>query len=161
MEEIKEEEQAPKEKVQEDITSFQEIKEKHPDVSDDNLFRLVLVCKNCGHKDLLINFLQKLGDDKDWDRIRTPRPYPVPSRPYPNPYNPPKPNNPYNPKKPLNWPNKRYISYKKGNQNQTTQSIYMSVVDSKYKEFFFCPKCGSSLVALSSEYAKNNIVRML
>lgn len=134
--------------VEEELTSFKEVMEKHPNIPQGDLFRMVLVCKNCNHKDLLVKFIKK--KEMDWAR-KHPLEKPYPDYPKPNPWKQPKP---YQPKPYYKWINK----------TQPKDKIMMMALflnHEEYEEFFYCPKCGSSLVALSSEFSKENIAKVL
>lgn len=126
------------EENKEDIVTWKEIQERHKEVPKENLYKLVLVCKNCGHKDLLINFLKK-------DELRYNRPARVWPEDNPN-------------IKP--W---KGVPYKyRSNPGKGMSTKMLHVLDfASVEEYFFCPKCKSSLVALSSEYSKNNLMKVL
>jgi hypothetical protein len=64
MEEIKEEEP--------EVITLKEFAEQHPNIKEEELFKIVLVCKNCGHKDLLQKFTKK-KENNDWEEVRKPR----------------------------------------------------------------------------------------
>jgi len=139
-------------KTEDEIITFEELKNKHPNVSMENLSKMVLICKNCGHKDLLINFLKNI-ENPIFNAID----------PYEKPYREFKPRH-YRTSPPV-----RYWSNSKENNKWVMNSLtmtkasktFLNVMKERFEEYFFCPKCQSSLVALSSEHAKNNIMRVL
>jgi hypothetical protein len=140
-------------KTEDEIITFEELKNKHPNVSMENLSKMVLICKNCGHKDLLINFLKKIenpifsGMTPYNPQRRNPSPYKTPDR-FGSPYF------------------KKYTA-KAGKGmgiaivDEVSKIYTYNVMKEGFEEYFHCPKCKSSLITLSSEYAKNNIVRVL
>ena len=133
MEDIKEEEP--------EVISFKELMERHPDTKAEELFIIVLVCKNCGYKDLLQKFAKKKEDN--WEEIHKPslqpRIYPVRPSPYPYRFKP------------------RYIQSNSG----MMKAISNSNMIMEFEELFYCPKCGSSLVVLCKEFIKNNLAKVL
>lgn len=139
MEENKEEEP--------EIITFKDILERHKDMNDEDLFKLVLVCKNCGHQDLLKNFLKEEDNsitfsDRDAKPFK-PKPYSQPS---------------WEPMK-YRWRDKRIQPMTK---SATKMMMAMATIGNKrYEDMFFCPKCGSSLVCLNPKFVKNNTARVL
>ncbi len=133
-----------------EVITFKEISERHKDIKEEELFKLVLVCKNCGHKDLLGNFIKK--KDKWRDLIKPKEPY------EPKPY---KPNSwkqiPYNPGIKPRWNGGNKITC--SNNKKIMMAMRMDSID--YEDFFFCPKCRSSLIVLCPEFVKNNIIRVM
>ena len=124
-------------KEQEDepeVITFEDIINRHKDMEEEEMHKIVLVCKNCGHQDLLKNFIKKekreiINKTDDWtipDQVPT----------YPKP----------------NLPKTPYYS-----QNDTTCLVMIR----DYEKMFFCPKCGSSLVCLNPKFVKNNTARAL
>jgi len=128
-----------------EIITFKEFFENNKNISFGELCKMVLVCKNCGHKDLLGKFIQEKNPDwKKWGEPILPQEDPLPYKPKPRP-------NPWNPY-PKKYP--RFI-YK-------TKRLNMLWIDSKeYEDMFYCRKCGSSLVVLCDEFVKNNMLRGL
>ena len=131
-----------------EIVTLKELAERHKDIKKEELFKLVLKCVNCGHRDLLGNFVKKKGGGN----LRPLEPYkPKPYKPEPNPYD----NWKSRPPKPLR-PSKWYT------QKAKLKNTMMLMIDhEKYEDFFFCKKCGSSLIILDEEFVKNNITRVL
>ena len=127
-----------------EVITFKEFVERNKNIPFEELCKMVLECKNCGHKDLLKNFIKERKPD--WSVIQ---PAIDPSYPYkPKPYKP----KPWHPN--IN-PWKRY-------RVQNKQKMSSLVIDHKdYEDMFFCPKCGSSLVVLCDEFTKNNLLRGL
>lgn len=152
-----EEEIKKEEKKDDEIITWKELKERHQEVPLENLHKLILICKNCGHKDLLIKFLKK-----DEPRRIMPAPdYPENWKPKPWKGDPPYPS-PYRDPKPKPWKRPYYYT-KTQNKDKivmiTEAGMLFNIAISE--EYFFCPKCGSSIVALSSEFSKNNLVKVL
>jgi len=114
---------------------------RHKDMKEEEMNKIVLICKNCGHQDLLKNFLKK--KQQRWEKIRE-----SPNDRVPAPYHPyPKPD----------WgtPRKPYYG------DPYKRNITCLVMINDYEEMFFCPKCGSSLVCLNPKFVKNNTARTL
>ncbi len=143
-----------KEKVEEEnfeedeVITFKEFIGKHKDIKEEELHKIVLVCKNCGHKDLLKNFLKEMerrkivwgGDDRNIQ--------PTPFKPSPYP-------------KPMRF-EPRWITKPPITASKTTKLMMTTLIaPSNYEDMFFCPKCGSSLVVLCKEFIKNNVARLL
>ena len=135
-----------KEEFEEEVITFREFVEKHKDVNEKELFKLVLKCANCGHKDLLKNFLKEREGRRminPWEDKREPTPsFPKPMR--------------FEPR----W------TTRGGNNNlttsKTTKMLMTTIIShSNYEDMFYCPKCGSSLVVLCREFIKNNVARLL
>lgn len=122
-----------------EVITFKEFFEKNKSIPFEELCKIVLVCKNCQHKDLLKNFIREVK--KGWDIIQPQEP---------SPYKPYKPIKPYPPYKP-------YTKWKSYSKNVMS----LMVGNKDYEDMFFCPKCGSSLVVLCKEFIKNNILRGL
>jgi len=143
------------EKETEDIVTWKEIQERHPAIPKENLHKLVLVCKNCGRKDLLVKFLKKREAPFrraepviDWEKMKLKEPY---KKWYPK-------KNYYSKSKNLGFkPNKTLIA----DETDKLFKFSMNLDFASPEEYFFCPNCGSSLVCLSSEFSKNNLVRIL
>ena len=127
-----------------EVITFKEFVERNKNIPFEELCKMVLECKNCGHKDLLKNFIKERKPD--WSDIQ---PAIDPSYPYkPKPYKP----KPWHPN--IN-PWKRY-------RVQNKQKMSSLVIDHKdYEDLFFCPACKSSLVVLCEEFNKNNLLRSL
>ncbi len=61
-------------KEQEDepeVITFEDIINRHKDMEEEEMHKIVLVCKNCGHQDLLKNFIKKekreiINKTDDW-----------------------------------------------------------------------------------------------
>ncbi len=139
-----------------EVISAKEFLDKHKDMDEKELYKVVLVCGNCKHKDLLKNFLKM--DEPDELPPWTPKPYPNPD--IPNPW---KPRKPY-PKPYYGDPRyKRYTCDNKTSKLNKKQVMNMvtSIPSGEYEELFYCPKCGSSLIHLDSDYIKNNTTRLL
>lgn len=126
-----------------EVITFKEIVERHKDIKIDELKKLVLICKNCGHKDLLGNFIRK---KKKVDRIYLPD-----DTPKPKPYNP----DDWGKPDPFRIPKPPY----RFSAKTTNKKIMAIMVDNEeYKDFFYCPKCGSSLIVMDKEFIKNNFL---
>ncbi len=141
-----------------EVITAKEFLEQHKDMKEEDVYRFVLVCKNCNHKDLLKNFLKKIIKGYDVS-IKDPEPPPWKKyKPEPSPWKP-KPDRPYYGDPP---PLKRYTMK---SQNKKDVMCMVNLVNSlhpaDYEELFFCPKCGSSLVVLCPDYIKNNMTRSL
>ena len=121
-----------------EVITFKEVFERNKNIPFEELCKMVLECKNCGHKDLLKNFIKK--KKPDWDII-SPKPDQVPY--------------PYKPK-PLPNPWKRYRWQK---NKKKLSALWIN--NTEYEDLFYCPKCGSSLVVLCKDFVKNNILRGL
>ncbi len=134
---------------EEEVITFQEFAEKHKDIKEEELHRIVLVCKNCGHKDLLKNFLKERERRKglileDYDI----QPTPFKPTPYPKPMR-------FEPRWTTRGGNNNLTSSK------TTKIMTTLISKGNYEDMFYCPKCGSSLVVLCREFIKNNVARLL
>lgn len=133
-----------------EVITFKEIIERHKDIKKGELYKLVLVCKNCGHKDLLKNFIRK--KEADWSGITdTISPKPWKPEPKPTPWKKPIPD-PY-------WKGDPYKRYECGKTKQNLTCLILD--DEEYEDMFFCPKCKSSLIVLDPDFVKNNILRGL
>ncbi len=143
-------------------------------LSKDKLEKIALVCLNCGHKDLLVNFVKK---NKPYDVVAgfdegsliTPRRKPMKIG------------------DPFKFPPKRFYSGATGTAKplkltggkvvlKTTGQVRkgMSYAGKKisnmvmfgdvwdgYEDYFKCPVCKSALVCLDEEFVKNNLLRGL
>ena len=143
MEENKEQENEP------EVITFEDIVNRHKDMKEKELHKIVLICKNCGHQDLLKNFRKK--EESPWKKVRNDPDddwkLPEPHKPYPKPY--PEPD--WTPKRPY---------YSRGKITCLVK-IQEEEDGIRYEEMFFCPKCGSSLVCLNPKFVKNNTARTL
>ncbi len=128
-----------------EVIIAKEFLEQHKDMKEGEVHKFVLVCKNCGHKDLLKNFLKRKSLTRGVDI--------VPGDFVPTPYKP-------KPSKPNPWDRPYYPKYK-WNCVKDNKKIMMAIImrNEEYEDMFFCPKCGSSLVVLCKEFVKNNIAR--
>ena len=139
-------EKETKEVEEPEVITFKEIVERNKNIKKEELFKLVLVCKNCSHKDLLKNFIRKKEKMMNWDGLKD-EIKPTPWKPKPTPWKP----DPY-------WkgdPYKRYRCSK-----TTKQNLSCLMLDKEeYEDMFFCPKCKSSLVVLDPDFVKNNILK--
>ena len=136
-----EEKEDIEEKSEEEVISFKEFAEKHKDIKEEELHKIVLVCKNCGHKDLLKNFLKEREKriSISGGLLKEPREaVPItPARFKP-----------------------RWIT--RGNPSKTIKMMMVNLISpSNYEDMFYCPKCKSSLVVLCKEFIKNNVARLL
>ncbi len=129
-----------KEQEEPEVITFKEIAERHKDMKYEEMCKLVLVCKNCGHQDLLKNFIK---EKNRWVGKRDPKI--DPDEWEPKPYKPPKPYHPKFPR-PNSWSDK---------------VTCMMINNISYEDMFFCPVCKSSLVCLNPKFSKNNIARTL
>ena len=149
-------------------------------LSKDKLEKIALVCLNCGHKDLLVNFADK---KKSYDVVAGFGEGSLMSPPR-------KPTPPYHPKPmrigdPFKFPPKRFYSgatgtakplkltggkvvlktigqVRKGMSNISNMVVAKLDEDfGNYEEYFKCPKCKSALVCLDDEFVKNNLLRGL
>ncbi len=136
---------------EEEVITFREFVEKHKDVNEKELFKLVLKCANCGHKDLLKNF------KKERERARRINPFsdievepnPIEPSPFPKPIR-------FEPRWTTTGGNNNLTTSK------TTKMLMATLISpSNYEDMFHCPKCGSSLVVLCKEFIKNNVARLL
>lgn len=136
---------------EDEVITFKEFIGKHKDIKEEELHKIVLVCKNCGHKDLLKNFLKERERrrgliSEDYNIQPTPfkpSPSPIPMFPKPNPFNP------------------RWITKGRTSSSKTTKLMTTIITPSNYEDMFYCPKCKSSLVVLCREFIKNNVARLL
>ena len=139
---------------EDEVITFKEFIGKHKDIKEEELYKIVLVCKNCGHKDLLRNFLKERerrtmvwgGDDENIQPAPfKPSPFPTPIPSKPSPFNP-------------RW----IIKGTPRTASKTTKMLMTTIVTQhNYEDMFYCPKCGSSLVVLCREFVKNNVARLL
>ena len=145
-----------------EVITFKELVERNENIKKEELLKLVLVCKNCSHKDLLGNFIKK--KKRGWNMIdendkpigdNSPAPDPNPWKPY-KPYKPYKPHPDINPWKQPNPYNKYYTKAKTG---MTKKLSNLLLGEEEYEDMFFCPKCKSSLVVLDPDFVKNNVLR--
>ncbi len=139
-------------KQEPEVITFKEIVERNKNLKKEELFKLVLVCKNCSHKDLLKNFIRK--KERDWNiEGDKPKPNYIPS---PSPWNPsPSPDiNPWKQPKPYK---PYYKRYKCGTKQKSVSCLMLD--REEYEDMFFCPKCKSSLVVLDPDFVRNNILR--
>ncbi|KKM67275.1 hypothetical protein LCGC14_1472730 [marine sediment metagenome] len=132
-----------------EVITFKEFYERNKSIKFEELQKIVLVCKNCSHKDLLGNFIKRRKNE--WDvvgrnLISDQETDPKPINPYDNDWKKP----PYKP---------RFIG-KIRNSKKSGFSMVL-IEDKRYEDMFYCPKCGSSLVVLCNEFIKNNILRGL
>lgn len=135
-----------KKKEEPEVITFKEIVERNKNIPEEELYKFVLVCKNCQHKDLLKNFIKKR--QRDWDIAQGEKPT-LPWKPYPYP-------------KPSPWkPISPYKRYRMTSKNGKSQVINLVLNGTDYEDMFFCPKCHSSLVVLCEDFVKNNILRGL
>lgn len=144
----------------EEIIDFEELRERHKNVEFEELCKLVLVCKNCGHKDLLIKFLKEKENRKNYrEKDKEDREsYPWNPKPHPSPWNPSRKDNYYSKCNEMKDVKKNIIcAISLGKMSIITSSIG----NDKYEKYFYCPKCGSSLVVLDKEFTKNNIGRVM
>lgn len=126
-----------------EVITFKEFVERNPNMKEEDMLKIVLMCKNCNHKDLLKNFIREVKRaPMIWDGDVNPT----------KPYNP----NPWKPK-PSPWK----IPYKRYTCKNNTNNLVLNGHRIDYEDMFFCPKCGSSLVVLCAEFRKNNILRGL
>ena len=129
--ENKEQEEEP------EIITFKEILERHKDMKEEELHKLVLVCKNCGHQDLLKNFIKNKSEGFERMNISVNDPQPL-----------------------RQW--KRWNPRDKMTCTKNKEITMMVIVNNtEYEDMFFCPKCDSSLVCLNPKFVKNNIARTL
>ncbi len=148
---------------EEEVITCKEFLEKHQDIKEEKLHKIVLVCKNCGHKDLLKNFLKDKGRMvrdraiRDWGDVDddiSPRPFPKPLYPKPPPYNP-------------KWGTITCENKTKGMKVGTATPVKKNKMmlarleHGNYEDMFYCPKCGSSLIVLCKEFLKNNVAELL
>ena len=137
------------EQVEEEVITFKEFAEKHKNIKEEELHKIVLVCKNCGHKDLLKNFLKERAR-----RIISPWSGNIVK---PTPISPIR----FKPR----WTDNSITSKQAGqlgNPSKTTKMMMTTLITpSNYEDMFYCPKCGSSLVVLCKEFIKNNVARLL
>ncbi len=143
-----------KEQEEPEVITFKEILERHKDMEEEERHKIVLVCKNCGHQDLLKNFIKKKDKYERLKKPYEPKPHnlddwePNPWNPTPLPYKIP--------------PRRRRQPYYKCAENDKKVMMTIIMTDNKeYEDMFFCPKCGSSLVCLNPKFVKNNIARAL
>ena len=147
-------------KEEEEVITCREFLEKHKDIKEEELQKIVLVCKNCEHKDLLKNFLK----DRERANIFGGNDYtPKPIDPSPSPF-PSKPPYRWNP----TITGQTLKASKVGTATSTANPIkkgnkmMMVILENRnYEDMFYCPKCGSSLVVLCKEFLKNNVARLL
>ena len=131
-----------------EVVTFKEIAERHKNIKKEELMKFVLICKNCNHKDLLINFIKIKNR---FTKVAEPL------------YSPPKkpsfpPNGDWFPKP--KWINKEIPPYTIQSSNKKKINCLV-LDDEEYEDYFFCPVCKSSLVVISSDFTKNNIARVL
>lgn len=123
---------------EEEVITFKEFVENHKDIKEEEIHKIVLVCKNCGHKDLLKNFIRK----KDGGVKIMRGDY-----------------HQFPPKTPPERFNQRWISRQTKPNGKKIMMAYLE--HREYEDMFFCPKCKSSLVVLCKEFIKNNMTRVL
>lgn len=141
-------------KEEPEVITFKEIVERNKNMKEEEMMKVVLECRNCGHKDLLKNFILEKKNS------RNVQPYPKPNiQPEPYPDNPWKPY----PNIPKPWKPYPYITkYRQNIKNLKSNKIMNIMLGNKeYEDMFYCKKCGSSLVVLCKEFIKNNILRGL
>jgi len=124
--------QTKKEKAKELWDYYQVRKVYGDNDNNEDMLKLVLICGNCDHHDLLVNFREEQKTDRTpnipWD------PY-VPDRTWPKPWR---------------------ITYKNQSNSVTTPKLMVNgsrggfdlgfEYGKKFKRYFKCPKCGSSFV---------------
>ncbi len=113
-------------------TSYKELRERHRNVKLEDFSQLILVCGNCGHKDLLANFTKK-RESRGWETDMG-----------------------------GSWSltNKPPTSNLTKEQKASGRFINAILTGDK-KDLFFCPKCNSSLVSLDKDYTKQNMMKVL
>ena len=128
---------------EEEVITFKEFVEKHKDIKEEELHKIVLKCANCGHKDLLKNFIRK--KEGRWNVTKGDDTFPSP-----------KPIEPYD-----DWNKKLHKPRWISKQRDTKRKMMAILENGEYEDMFFCKKCGSSLVVLCKEFIKNNMARLL
>ena len=120
-----------------EVITAKEFLEQHKNMKEEEVYKFVLVCKNCGHQDLLKNFIKKKSEG--FERMNIPADDPEPPR--------------------------QWTRWNLGDKMRCTKNkeitMMVTVNDTEYKDMFFCPKCGSSLVCLNPKFVKNNTARTL
>lgn len=173
-------EEKEEEKIEPEITTLKELV-KSSGLSKDKLEKIALVCMNCGHKDLLVNFVEKkpykarMGESNEGNVDLFP-----PKR-KPKPHHYPRPmriGDPVLPKPPFySKATTKAITTAKPIRAGTIQLSKGKVVKAgKFKnvshmvtlgdegwdgceEYFKCPKCNSALICLDADFVKNNLLR--
>lgn len=135
-----------------EVITFKEFSEGHKNMEEEEMHKIVLVCKNCNHKDLLKNFIKKVENKIGMFPETKPKYIPDPWKP-----SPPKPHPDIKPYLYKKW--RHPIKYR--TQSNSKKINKLASIEKEYEDMFYCPKCGSSLVVLDKDFIKNNILRGL